>query len=1023
MPSRAERVKQLFEQALDLPEERHAAFLAEACPGEPDLQREVADLLSALAAATGFLAERRDPTATEQPGTTVDGRFELMERLGEGGFGVVFRARQLEPLQRDVALKILKLGLHGRSATARFEQERQALARMQHPNIAAVYDGGTTASGRPYFAMELVDGKPITEYCREHGLGIGERVDLVIAVCLAVQHAHLKGIVHRDLKPANILVARSSDQRPLPKVIDFGIAKALDPDVAHPDFTGTLHGQPIGTLEYMPPEQALGRLDELDSRADVYSLGVVLYELLAGRRPFERGDHATGIGADGMVSRIRDEAPRRPSTRVAQGDRPVPLPGADRSRWSRALHGDLDWIIDRALQKNPDDRYPTPNALATDLRNFRSGMPVSAGPPTAGYVLRRFLGRHRAAALGSTTLLLSILIGFVATSLALADARAASASKSRTVAALRTLLLTADPHALRGPDHSVRAMLDEFAPHIAERFASDPDVALELHVTVGGAYRNLSQLESARGHLDRAVALARTAGDALPLERALIEQTALRRELGDLRGAAESAEEALGMARARNPRSPRVGQLMLTRADLYRLADDPRQGEALVQPALALLPRNNVDPRVLAQRAFGLDLLGAFALRRGTTESAKAHFEAARAARTRCFAPDHPMLATSDMNLAAVHRTRGALGEARRAAERALANQSKAFGARHPQVAATHAFLGGLALQQNDLPRAREHLGRALEVRKAVLPAGHPDLASTFADLGRLELQARRPADAERHLRCAVELGEAAGGTSRAFAGAIQNLGIAVERQGRLDAAVTLYQRALRLHRALGNDNPGIPGSLTNLGMLTHRRGDPSAAVPLLREAVELRRSQAAAAGELLNAETALARAAKAAGDLRTAAVAQRARVALMTELGNPAGQIAATRAKAARLFLDAGDAAAAKPLAAAAHAYCTTEIPDQWPTGDSAAMLAACLLAEGKCAEAARHADAAWSLLRRSPAPVAYRRRCLEVLVSAHRGAAAATADEAQRTDHRHTADRAKADLAAMPGSGGTGR
>jgi len=1015
MSRRADQVKKLFEEALDLAEAEREPFVRDNSDGDDALAADVLDLLRALAEASGFLSERATAVDVEGPGTVID-RYELTERIGEGGFGVVFRALQREPLRRNVALKILKLGMDSRSMTARFEHERQALARMQHPNIATVLDGGTTPAGRPYFVMELVDGQPITTHCKKHGLGIAERVALMVDVCMAVQHAHQKGVVHRDLKPANILISASEHGVAQPKVIDFGIAKALERDDEAADFTATQHGQAIGTLEYMPPEQAAGELDQLDSRADVYSLGVLLYELLSGRRPFERSDAPTGT-AD-MISRIREQAPPRPSTVVQRSTEELPLPGADRAQWARRLHGDLDWIIARALQKRPDDRYPTPNALATDLRNYLTGMPVSAGPPTTGYVLRRFLARHKALAATATALLLSIVGGLFATSMALADARAESETKSRAVTAMRTMLLDADPLTMHGPDFTVREMLDAFAPVVAERFAHDPDVDLQLQVTFGGAYRNLAQLEAAQRHLTRGLELARSLGDDEALEYALREWASLQRDRGKLDQAAAALTEALSLAQARNERSTGVATLMLAQADLHRLSDHDELGEPLVNRALAMIPTNTPELRLHLQRALGLDLLGAFAHKRADHQLALDYYRDALAIRQRMLPDEHPLIAGSLNNLASIHRSLGQFDEAEQATLRTLAIRQKAYGEQHPMVANSIASLGDLAMARGNLDDAARHFERSQKLREACLSEDHPQLASALSQLGRIALLKKDHERAAPLLQRALTLRTAANdGEDRALAGLLQNLGIAVERCGDRATARKHYVRSVAMHRRLGGDNnPALPGALTNLAMLCEAENDQAQATEMFLEAAELRRRKQPDKLDLrLRNLVSLARTAKKAGKIAISAKAQRERVGLLEQTGAEAGRITATRAKAARLFLEVDDAASAAALLEPAYEWCKANIPDQWPLGDCASMLATCRIASGAVAEAVQLADESWQLLDTSAAPPNIKRSSLEAVVAAHRSALEQATDT-NSAPHEAAIKRAEKILATLP-------
>jgi serine/threonine protein kinase/WD40 repeat protein len=389
-----------------------ASYLDQACGGDAALRRRVEALLHAHAAAGGFLERPAasglitEPPAAgrwvasdapgEGPGSRV-GPYKLLQQLGEGGMGVVFMAEQEEPVRRRVAVKVIKPGMDSAQVVARFEQERQALALMDHPNIARVLDAGATVSGRPYFVMELVKGIPITRYCDQERLSPRERLELFLPVCLAVQHAHQKGVIHRDLKPSNVLIALY-DGKPVPKVIDFGVAKATGQKLTERTMF-TAVGSIVGTLEYMAPEQAeLNNLD-VDTRADIYSLGALLYELLTGSPPFS-GKQLRGAAFEEMMRIIREVEPARPSTKLSHSDE-LPAIAAKRKldpkRLTRLVHGDLDWVVMKCLEKERSRRYETAAGLAQDLRRYLSDEPVQAGPPSAAYRLRKFASRHRTA--------------------------------------------------------------------------------------------------------------------------------------------------------------------------------------------------------------------------------------------------------------------------------------------------------------------------------------------------------------------------------------------------------------------------------------------------------------------------------------------------------------------------------------------------------------------------------------------------------------------------------------------------
>jgi ankyrin repeat protein len=429
MNTSGHRPEEIFGQALGIVDAaKRQAFLEQVCGGDSALRQEVESLLTANAAAGAFLRHPGPASPglgqnsllntplSETAGTRI-GRYKLLEPIGEGGFGVVWMAEQEEPVRRRVALKIIKLGMDTREVVARFEAERQALAMMEHANIASVFDGGATETGRPFFVMELVRGVPITEYCDANKLSTAQRLDLFIQVCQAVQHAHQKGIIHRDLKPSNILVT-VKDDRPVPKVIDFGIAKATQARLTEKTLF-TRFRQWIGTPSYMSPEQAgLGCLD-VDTRSDIYSLGVLLYELLTGKTPFDTRK-LLEQGYDAVMRTIREEEPPKPSTRLGTLGREelgavASKRGAEPGKLHRLVHGDLDWIVMKALEKDRARRYETASALARDMEHFLRNEPVSAAAPTPLYRARKFVRRNRPrlafAALGTIALLLAVAGG------------------------------------------------------------------------------------------------------------------------------------------------------------------------------------------------------------------------------------------------------------------------------------------------------------------------------------------------------------------------------------------------------------------------------------------------------------------------------------------------------------------------------------------------------------------------------------------------------------------------------------
>jgi serine/threonine protein kinase len=417
------REELLFDAALALPPQERAGYLDKMCAQDAKLRQRVTDLLKAYAQSGGFL--EAPPAAAGPPGTMVVtcppaenpgdviGRYKIREKLGEGGCGVVYVAEQAEPVRRRVALKVIKLGMDTRTVIARFEAERQALAMMDHPNIARVLDAGTTSSGRPFFVMELVRGIKITEYCDQNNLDTGERIGLFIQVCRAVQHAHQKGIIHRDIKPSNILVTLH-DGVPVPKVIDFGIAKATEGRLSEQTVYTQLY-EFIGTPAYISPEQAEMSGLDIDTHTDIYSLGVLLYELLTGKTPFDSQDLIQS-GMDEMRRTIREKEPLSPSTRLSSMVEADLTTTAKRRRAEgpRLVHfisGDLDWIVMKALEKDRTRRFDTANAMAADLRRFLNNEPVEARPPSNVYRFQKLVRRNKMAFAAVSGIVAALALG------------------------------------------------------------------------------------------------------------------------------------------------------------------------------------------------------------------------------------------------------------------------------------------------------------------------------------------------------------------------------------------------------------------------------------------------------------------------------------------------------------------------------------------------------------------------------------------------------------------------------------
>lgn len=551
MASDSKPAKSIFLQALDLSPADREAFVRSRCGAHESLRQEVRELLQHHAHVDpAFLAKTaRQPHAGDVPGDLL-GPYKLLEPLGEGGMGTVWIAEQTQPIQRRVALKLIRADLDSRQVAARFEAERQALAMMDHPNIAQIFDGGMTSfpgaasagsgdsppSGRPYFVMELIRGTAITHYCDEHQLSIRARLELLATICGAVQHAHQKGIIHRDLKPSNVLVAHD-DTVPVPKIIDFGIAKAVGQRLTDRTMHTALT-QVVGTPLYMSPEQAaLNHLD-VDTRSDIYSLGVLLYEMLTGSTPFEQA-HLQSVAFDEMRRILQEEEPPRPSvhvtTRGAAWSTVSKRRGSDPRQLATTLRGELDWIVMKCLEKDRRRRYQSASDLAADLRRYLAGEVVLACPPSLRYRLAKFARRHRVAVLATTFVCGSLIVGITGTSVGLLKAHeqrrlaetnaeryklaAAAETKARRTAeereaetrAVLEFVETKVFAAARPPrqagglgDVSLRAALQAAEQHIASSFLDQPLIEARLRMSLGISYSHLGAAAEAQTQCQRA---------------------------------------------------------------------------------------------------------------------------------------------------------------------------------------------------------------------------------------------------------------------------------------------------------------------------------------------------------------------------------------------------------------------------------------------------------------------------------------------------------------------------------------
>jgi non-specific serine/threonine protein kinase/serine/threonine-protein kinase len=772
------------------------------------------------------------------------GPYRLLEKVGEGGMGEVWRAEQAEPVRRTVALKLVKAGMDSRDVIARFEAERQALAMMDHPCIARVLDAGATPEGRPYFAMEFVAGVPVTTYCARRRLGTRERLELFQRVCEGVQHAHQKAVLHRDLKPSNVLVV-DVDGKPLPKIIDFGVAKAMTQSLTDKTMH-TAFGQILGTPEYMSPEQAELTGENVDTRTDVYSLGVILYELLAGALPFDPTE-LRKAGFEGIRRMIREQDPPRPSTRVsALGARLVQVAEERRTRpdaLRRHLRGDLDWIVMRALEKDRNRRYGSARELALDVGRHLDDQPVEAGPPGAAYRVRKFVRRHRTG-VAVASALAGVLVAFVA--FALAQARSIARERDRAEAEagkagamndfLRGMLTSADPWSGGGKAVTVAAALDAAAENVGRSFADQPLLEARMRTVLGSTYLSLGLLPQGEEQTRRAFEIRKQhlAPDDPELAESWLGLAAVALEQLDDEGAVSAARASVRILRLRE--APEDLELLKALKILGRALARRREfaaADSVLAEVEALCPRVARDPRTLLAEAMlaRADVAGEL-----SADSAAPDSMMARAlAMHRDVDPADPHVGIVLNNMATRRMVAGELDEARRLFEEAVAATEASFGSDHPQYATALENLANVAFQQKRHDDASALLERVIDIRRRNLGPESVQVLRTQCNLAALA-GSEDPARAAEILTEVEPRLRAAVGTDHVdMLTLLRNLGIHLGKVGRDREADAALRESLEIAERLhGPDHVEVARSRMECALSLNRQKRWREAEPLL---------------------------------------------------------------------------------------------------------------------------------------------------------------------------------------------
>ncbi|HUU35828.1 MAG TPA: serine/threonine-protein kinase, partial [Vicinamibacterales bacterium] len=866
-----------------------STYLDRVCAGDAALRAEVESLLHDEVPSimkTGGLAARVAPILDD--GAAAVGRrvgpYRLAEVLGEGGMGVVYRAEQTEPIHREVALKLVRPGMDSARVISRFESERQALAVMDHPGIARVFDAGSTGDGRPYFVMELVRGEPITDLCARERPDLAVRLRFFLQVCEAVQHAHQRGIIHRDLKPSNVLLTHQGVEL-VPKIIDFGIAKATD-QAAAVMFPGTLEGQILGTPEYMSPEQA-GIIDAgVDTRTDVYALGVVLYELVSGRRPYEL-QKRTAL----ELERALRTPPKPPSQ----------IDPAAASTFVRRGSNDIDAVALMAMERQPDDRYASVEQLADDVRRVIECRPVRARTQTWAYRSRRFVRRNAAAVATATLVALLLVVSGVeivrqrnlaiaseARAVHEADTARTEAEKASEVARFLTeLFRESDPARARGAAVTARELLERGADRVSTELASQDGVRATLMDTIGVVYRLLGQLDQSEALTKEALDIRRrTLGDEHPdvatsldnlgqiaRERSTYEiaeqyhrqSLEMRRRLlapghpdvaqslhnlaltlkerGQYDEAEALGQEALASRRAHlGPDHPDTLSTASVLADIQFARGRPAEAEQLHRAVLearrrVLLPGHPLLAASISNVADGL-------AQSGRVAEAVPLFREALEMRRKIYDPDHSAVSAGINNLASALHDLGRLTEAEPLYREALASDRRQSGNQHMDVAVDLNNLASLLEDRGELKEAGRLFQESLEIRLALQGERHPSVATVLNNIGRLRFRRGELGEAERALRRALAIREGLDtGRHPRQATTLTWLGRVLEARGSLTEAEGSYRRALAINRSVAPEGSwGLATTSLSLGSLLTRKGDPASGEPLLAEAVNWRR-------------------------------------------------------------------------------------------------------------------------------------------------------------------------------------